>query len=65
MAEKCTNQRIRILGDNNQPVMDIDYHMKDGKMSLHKHTYLDDVRQHEHIPLTPAEYEEYSKFLTR
>mgnify|MGYP007069921659 CR=1 FL=1 len=58
-------KQLRIFGDNMQPVLDIDYHMKDGKMSLHKHNYINGIRQHEHISLTDDEYNEYSKFLTR
>ena len=60
-----TFKQLRVYGDDKKPKFDIDYHIKDGKMSLHKHIYINGVRQDEHIPLTPAEYAEYSKFLNR
>jgi len=56
-------KQMRIFGDDNKPKMDIDYHMKDGKMSLHKHIYIDGVRQKEHIDLTSTEYDNYKKFI--
>ncbi len=58
-------KQLRIFGEDNKPVMDIDYHMKDGKMSLHKHIYIDGIRQKEHIDLTPAEYDNYKKFIEK
>lgn len=58
-------KQMRIFGEDNNPKMDIDYHMKDGEMSLHKHIYKDGVRQKEHIDLTASEYDDYKKFLEK
>lgn len=58
-------KQLRIFGDDNKPKMDIDYHMKDGELSLHKHIYIDGVRQKEHIELTTEEYNEYKKFVEK
>lgn len=58
-------KQLRVFGEDKIPKFDIDYHMKDGEMSLYKHIYIDGVRQKEHIMLTPFEYDEYSKFLKR
>ena len=58
-------KQMRIFGDDNKPKMDIDYHMKDGTMSLHKHIYIDGVRQKEHIDLTPEELNNYKKFIEK
>ena len=58
-------KQLRIFGEDNKPKMDIDYHIKNGKMSLHKHIYIDGVRQKEHIDLTPTEYDTYKKFIER
>ncbi len=58
-------KQLRIFGEDNKPKVDIDYHMKDGEMSLHKHIYIDGVRQKEHIDLTPTEYDKYKKFLEK
>ena len=58
-------KQMRIFGKDNKPKMDIDYHMKDGEMSLHKHLYKDGVRQKEHIDLTASEYDHYKKFLEK
>ena len=58
-------KQMRIFGDDNKPKMDIDYHNKDGKMSLHKHIYIDGVRQKEHIDLTAEELNNYKKFLEK
>ena len=58
-------KQLRIYGEDGKPTMDVDYHMKDGKMSLHKHIYIDGVRQKEHIELTSEEYNEYKKFVEK
>ena len=58
-------KQLRIYGEDGKPIMDIDYHMKDGKMSLHKHIYVDGVRQKEHIELTDEEYNKYKKFVEK
>ncbi len=58
-------KQMRIFGDDNKPKMDIDYHNKNGKMSLHKHIYIDGVRQKEHIDLTVEEFNNYKKFLEK
>lgn len=58
-------KQLRIFGSDNKPAMDIDYHIKDGSMSLHKHTYINGVRQPEHIELTDEEYTKYKKFLEK
>ena len=58
-------KQMRIFGDDNKPKMDIDYHIRDGKMSLHKHIYIDGVRQKEHIDLTSTEYDNYKKFIEK
>ena len=58
-------KQLRVFGEDKKPKFDIDYHMKDGEMSLHKHVYINGVRQKEHIPLTAEEYAQYSKFLNR
>ena len=58
-------KQLRIYGEDGKPTIDIDYHMKDGEMSLHKHIYIDGVRQKEHIALTSAEYNEYKKFVEK
>ena len=58
-------KQMRIFGDDNKPKMDIDYHIRDGKMSLHKHIYIDGVRQKEHIDLTATEYDNYKKFIEK
>lgn len=58
-------KQLRIFGADNRPKMDIDYHMKDGTMSLHKHIYVDGVRQKEHIELNNKEYNDYKKFLEK
>lgn len=58
-------KQLRIFGADKKPKMDIDYHMKDGAMSLHKHIYIDGVRQKEHIDLNDKEYNNYKKFLEK
>ena len=58
-------KQLRIFGKDNKPDMDIDYHMKDGEMSLHKHIYIDGVRQKEHIELTTEEFNKYKKFIEK
>ena len=58
-------KQLRIFGEDNKPKVDIDYHNKDGKMSLHKHVYVDCVRQREHIYLTRDEQQNYSKFVEK
>lgn len=58
-------KQLRIFGEDNKPKADIDYHIKDGKMSLHKHIYIDGIRQKEHIDLTSTEYDNYKKFIEK
>lgn len=58
-------KQLRIFGNDNKPTMDIDYNMKDGEMSLHKHIYIDGVRQKEHIDLTDTEFNKYKKFVEK
>ena len=60
-----TFKQLRIFGSDNKPTMDIDYHMKDGEMSLHKHIYINGVRQKEHIDLTTEEFDKYKKFVEK
>lgn len=43
--------------------MDIDYHIINGKLSLHKHLYINGKRDKNHIPLTPAEIKKYKPYL--
>ena len=52
------NRGLNTKGSKTSSVMDIDYHMKDDKKSLHKHIYIDGVRQKEHIDLTSTEYDD-------
>ena len=56
-------KQMRIYGEDNNPVKDIDYHPVNGKQFLHKHEYINGVRQKEHTPLTKSEHDEYDKFL--
>ena len=58
-------KQLRSYGENGKPTMDIDYHLKDGEMSLHKHIYIDGIRQKEHIELTTEEFNKYKKFIEK
>lgn len=56
-------KQLRIFGKNRFPIMDIDYHIINGKLSLHKHLYINGKRDKNHIPLTPAEIKKYKPYL--
>lgn len=60
-----TFKQMRVYDSERKPKYDIDYHMLNGKMSLHKHIYINDARGTEHIPLTTEEYKYYVKFMKR
>lgn len=60
-----TFKQMRIYDDDRKPKYDIDYHMVNGKMTLHKHIYTKGIRGAEHIHLTAEEYIRYIKFLKR
>lgn len=55
-------KQLRIFKKNCLPKMDIDYHMIDGKLSLHKHIYIDGKRGKDHIPLTKEELTQYKPY---
>ena len=58
-----TFKQLRVFGDDRIPRYDIDYHIRNGKMDLHKHKYINGQRNSEHIPLSKAELARYEKFL--
>ena len=60
-----TFKQMRIFDSERKPVYDIDYHIVNGKLILHKHIYKNGIRGAEHIPLTQEEHKKYDKFLKR
>lgn len=60
-AEKF--KALRVYNNDRSPSFDIDYHMVDGKMSLHKHLFANGARQKAHLPLTTSERQKYETIL--
>lgn len=56
-------KQLRVFNNDRSPKFDIDYHLLDGKMSLHKHIFIDGKRQKEHVPLSEHEMKKYHKIL--